>query len=623
LALHWAHRHADRFPDGQLFVDLRGYSPDGQPLDPAVAVRGFLEALGVEPGRLPTGLDAQAALYRSLVTGKRMLVVLDNAASADQLAPLLPGSPTCAVLVTSRRKLAALIDRYGARHLQLEILSQDDARALLAERLGRDVVAAAPEAADELIELCGRHPLALAITARHAATRHQVPLSEVTAELRDLGLDMLDDDDPTASLPALLSWSLRHLTEQQRAVFALLGIAPGPDIDLPAAASLAGLPEAQARKVLRALEDHSLLDRRPQGRYTMHDLVRAYAATTARDDLPESAPPAALGRVVDFYLHTAHVADRLLYPHREPIQLDPPATGSRALELSDQQTALAWLDTHHPHLLAAQHTAATHRRHQAVWQLAWTLTTLHQRGGHRQDELTVWQAAADAAAHVPGSAARVLALRRLGHAHAALGRHEQAVGHLRQALTLAEHHDDPKQQAHAHYDLAVALAFQEDHRQAAEHARHAVRLYRALDQPVWEAVALNHVGWSSAQFGEYDVAREHCQAALLLNRRHDHPDGEAGTLDSLGFIDHRTGRHDEAIRHYHQALTLYRTLGNATQAADTLENLGHPHAALGHHEQARAAWQEVLELYRQQGRDADAERVRRQLDDLDKTAGHE
>ncbi|NUT97869.1 MAG: tetratricopeptide repeat protein [Saccharothrix sp.] len=561
LALHWAHHHADRFPDGQLFVDLRGFSPDGDPLHPAEALRGFLDALGVDPGRVPTDLDARAALYRGLVAGKRVLVVLDNAATTDQVLPLLPGTPTCAVLVTGRTKLAALIDRHGARHVQLDVLSRPEARALLGERLGHGRVTAEPGATDDLVELCGRYPLALSITARHAATRARVPLAEFAAELRDLGLDVLDHDDPAASLPAVLSWSLRDLRPDLRQAFALVAIAPGPDIDLPAAAALTGLPEAGARRVLHALEDASLLDRHPHGRYAMHDLVRAYAATTARDELPDAVRRAALERVVDFYLHTAHTADRLLDPHRAPIRLDPPAPGVRPSPLPDNPAALAWLDGHHPHLVAAQHTAAAHHRHAAVWHLARGLTTLHWWRAHRHDEIALWQAAADAAPS-PAAAPRILAHRRLGNAHTRFGWHEQAVAHLHQALALAEHHHDPAQQARTHRDLAWAWQQRGDDRRALEHAHHALRLHRALAQPAGEADALNAVGWYAARLGDYDTARDHCRAALTLYRHHDDSAGEAATRYSLGYIEYRTGRHRQALHHYEQAargLLVHRT----------------------------------------------------------------
>jgi DNA-binding SARP family transcriptional activator len=621
LALHWAHRHADRYPDGQLFVDLRGFSPDSDPLTAQSALRGFLAALGADTDRLPADLDEQAALYRSLLAGKRVLVTLDNAASAEQVVPLLPGSPACTVLITGRRKLTSLIDRHGARHLQLGVLSPQEARALLVGRLGAARVAAEPGAVDELIERCGCYPLALSIAARRIHTQPHVPLAELTAELREAGLDALDDDDSAASLPAVLSWSSRGLTAEQRTLFALLAIAPGPDIDLPAAASLTGLPVTRTRRALRGLEDASLIDRHPRGRYRMHDLVRAYAGTTAQDDLPEPVRRAALDRVVDFYLHTALSTDRFLTPHRPPIRLAPPAPGTHSHPFAESAAALTWLDAHHPHLLAAQHTAAARDRHEAVWHLAWTLSSFHLRRGHHHDDLAAWRTAAAAVAHLPDPTVRTTVHRFLGRAHTEVGLHEQAVEHLHRSLALAEHHRDPTQQALTHHALARAWGQRGDHRRALRHARHAHDHCRTIDQPAWEADALNAVAWHAACLGDYDTAEDHCRTALALHRRHRHPHGEARTLDSLGYIAHHVGHHRRAVRHYHQALALRRSLGYTSEAADTLDHLGHPHSALGQHDQAREVWCQARELYRRQGRNADAERVQRQLDDLDENTG--
>ncbi|MBB5957181.1 tetratricopeptide (TPR) repeat protein/DNA-binding transcriptional ArsR family regulator [Saccharothrix tamanrassetensis] len=617
LALAWAHRHLDRFPDGQLFVDLRGFSPAGEPMESGVAVRGFLDALGVDPGRIPTDLDAQAALYRSLVAGRQMLVVLDNAATAGQVVPLLPGSPTCTVLVTGRHRLASLIDRYGARQLTLDVLTRAEARALLAARLGGHRAAAEPDAVDDLVDLCEGYPLALSITARNAATRPGVPLAEVAAELRELGLEMLDHDtDPAASLPTVLSWSLRRLTDQQRTLFGLLGIAPGTDTTLPAAVALTGLPPARARKDLSALEEASLVERRPRGRYVMHDLVRDYAATTAHD-LPNDVRETALARVIDFHLHTAHTADRLLDPHGPLLRPDPPAPGVHPLPLPDAASGMAWLDAEHATLLATQRAAGALGRHHVVWHLAWALDTFHIRRGHLHDALASWQAALDAAEHLPDPTTRSRTHRLLGHACSRLGLHEEATGHLNQALALAVRHRDSTEQLHNHRSLAFAWGARGDDWRALNHARHALDLQRTLDRPVREGEALNLAGWFAARLGEFDIARDHCHAALKLHRHHHNPTGEADTLDSLGFIAHRTGDHHQAVNHYHQALTLFRTLGNTYQVADTLDNIGHPHAALGQHDRARAAWREALELYRQQGRDTDAERLQHQLDNLD------
>ncbi|MFC0546181.1 AfsR/SARP family transcriptional regulator [Kutzneria chonburiensis] len=617
LALHWAHTHADRFPDGQLFVDLRGFSPDSEPLDPLTAARGFLDALGVDSAHVGGGLDEHTARYRSQIAGKRMLVVLDNAATADQVTPLLPGTSTCTVLITSRAVLTPLLSRHNARHLNLDVLTGAEARALLVQRLGQPRVTAEPNVVAEMIQLCGRYPLALTIMAGRAQALPDLPLTDFLAELRGSGLDALDDADPTASLPAVLSWSLRGLTDQQRTAFAVLGIAPGPDIGLPAAASLIGQDLPETRTVLRTLVEASLLHRKPHDRYAMHDLIRTYATTTAHHDLNEQQQEAALLRVCDFYARAADSAARVLSPHRRPLELGAPPPGVQDHSLPDDKAALAWSDTEHAALLAAQHIAADHGWHQLVWQLAWNLETYHDRQGHRHDRLAVWLAAAEATAPLPDPTAHILAQRRLGAAHAELGQRAEAFACLDQAIALAEHHHDTNQLAHTHHALARACEQWGESRRALGHATSALHHYRTLGQPVGEASACNLVGWFAAQQGDYDSARQHCLLALALHRRHQNLAGEAETLDSLGYIDHHTGRHRQAVDHYNQALALTRAIGYPAQGARTLEQLGHVHTALGEGKQAQAVWREALELYREQGRDSDAERVQRQLDQLD------
>jgi tetratricopeptide (TPR) repeat protein len=607
LALRWAHDHVDLFPDGQLFVDLRGFSPDGPPMSPAVAVRGFLDALGADPGRLPVDLHAQAALFRSTVAGRRVLIVLDNARDSAQVESLLPGSPTCAVLVTSRKVLNGLVATHGAHHLTLDVLTSVEAHDLLVRRLGAARVAAEPGAVAELVGFCRGFPLALGIIAGHAQARPHVPLAEFAVELRDLGLGALENDDPAASLPTVLSWSYDALTAEQRTTFGLLAVAPGPDIGLPAATSLTGLTPTRTRRMLRDLEDASLLGRDADGRYSMHDLIRRYAADTA------DQPDAALRRVVDFYLHTAHAAAALLDPHATPIPLAPAEPGCRPHHPSTGTEALVWFDAEHQALLATQHTATAQGRHQAAWHLAWTLTPFHDRRGHRHDNLAVWRVGLGAAARLDDPITRTLAHRFLGTANADLGRHDEAIGHLRQALSLAERHRDEVNQARIHRMLAQAWGQQDDNERALEHATRALALNRSVGEPVVQADGLNTVGWFAARLGDYDRAREHCQAALALHQLHDDPEGEASALDSLANIDYHTGHHRESIEHYRRALALFRDIDNTFQVADVLDGLGHPHAALGEHDEARAAWEDALGMYLMQGRDDDEERVRRQL----------
>ncbi|MGC0344232.1 ATP-binding protein [Streptomyces sp. SLBN-8D4] len=610
LALHWAHRNADRFPDGQLFVDLRGFSPDSDPMDPAVAVRGFLDALGVEPDRIPAAPHAQAALFRSLVANKRMLLVLDNAADTAQITPLLPGGDRCTVAVTSRNRLSGLITGHGAHHVSLDTLTDTEARALLAARLGTARIDAEPVAVGELVQLCGGFPLALSIIAGRAHTNPHLLLAELADELRDDALGVLDDADPAASLPAVLSLSHRALSDDEAEVLGLLAIAPGPDIGLSAAGSLTGLGRSRTRSLLRRLEQASLISLDATGRYRMHDLIRRYATTADMAD--DDTRTAALLRVLDFYTHTAHAAAHLLDSHREPIELAPPVPACHPQILTDIPAAMDWFEAEHRNLLAAQRTCAARALNDTAWKLAWALNDFHYRRGHRHDQLAVWQIAVDSASQLPDLGAQILTHRLLGRAHVVLGHHQEAIDALNQALALSEQQNDRALQAQAHYTLA---SIQPDGRQALDHARHARDLYRGLDQPIAEANALNAVGWYAALLGDHDeTAREHCQAALALFQHHRDVAGQAQTLDSLGYIDHHSGHHHDAIQHYLQAISLYRELDNTFDTAETLDRLGYPHAALGQHDQARVVWREARDLYRQQGRDQEAERMERQLD---------
>jgi DNA-binding SARP family transcriptional activator/tetratricopeptide (TPR) repeat protein len=617
LALAWAHQHLDRFPDGQLFVDLHCFSPDSEPMAPAVAVRGFLDALGVDPSRIPADPHAQTGLFRSLVADKRMLLVLDNATDAEQVSPLLPGEGSCTVVVTSRRTLTGVITRHGAHHLTLDTLRDTEARALLIRRLGTARLAAEPEAAAELVELCGGLPLALGLIAGRAHAHPDVSLAELAAGLRELGVEALEDQDPAACLPTVLSWSYRALSTQQQQVFGLLGIAPGPDIGLPATASLTALSPTEAAKMLRGLQEASLLSRDTHGRYSMHDLIRRYATDTAHQQLPEDMRTAGLRRVVNFYLHTAYQGSRLLDQRHPPIDLDPLPPGCVPHPLPDVTAALIWFGTEHPNLRAAQHTATTHTWHHSAWLLAWSLTSFHHRQGHFHGQLAMWRAALDSAAHLPDPAARIRTHRQLGYAYADLGHHEEAIEHLNQALSLAEHHHYSTEQALTHRAISWTWERRGDLKQALDHDTRALAVFRAQNQPVWEAVTLNDVGWDAARLGDYETARTHCQAALTLHQRLHNSNGQASTLDSLGYIAHHTGDHHRAIRYFHQALTLFRGLGHTYMVADSLDRLGHPHYALGQYGDARTVWQEAVRLYREQGRDDDSARVQRQLDDLD------
>ena len=386
LAVHWAHQVADRFPDGQLYVDLRGYDPSGEPLTPAEAARVFLDALAVPPERIPQGLDARTGLFRSLLAGRRMLIVLDNARDAAQVRPLLPGTPGCRVLVTSRRQLTSLAAAEGARLISLDVLTDGEARQLLARHLGSGRVAAEPEAATDLTRLCARLPLALAIAAARAADRERVSIAAVAAELGDMTnrLDALDTGDAATSMRSVISCSYRNLPAVAAKMFRALALHPGPDISLPAAASLAAVEVKETRHTLRDLVRASLLSEHAPGRFAFHDLLRAYAMEQARTD-GETDRRAALNRVLDYYLNTAHAADQLLNPSRDPLHLGKPMPGVFLEEPVGYAEALSWFEAEHHVLLAAVSHAAAAGLDRHAWQLAWALESFLDRRGHWQD----------------------------------------------------------------------------------------------------------------------------------------------------------------------------------------------------------------------------------------------
>jgi DNA-binding SARP family transcriptional activator/tetratricopeptide (TPR) repeat protein len=613
LAMHWAHQHLDRFPDGQLYVNLRGFDPSGQALAPDAALRGLLAALGVDTAALPADLAVLAATYRDALAGKRILLVLDNAADLAQVTPLLPGSPTCTVLVTSRRQLTGLVAAHGAVPLDLDVLSGTDARELLVRRLGVDRVDAEPDAVACVIECCGGLPLALGVVAARAATRPRLPLASLAAELREAAhdrtarLDALDGGDLTTDVRAVLSWSVHRLDAEAVRVFGLLGVAPGPDVSLAAAAALTALPVARVRAVLRRLDDAYLVQQHVPGRFRMHDLIRLFAAEqSTADDEP------ALRGLVDFLLRTAYAGERLLYPYRPPIDIAAPVDAPPA----DAAGVQTWFDAEHPCLLAAQRLAAQHRWHREVWQLAWTLDTYHRRRGHLRDQVTVWTAALAAAEHLADHAVRARAHRVLGHTHTYLGEHDKAMEHLGHALTLAEEHDDLAGQAETQRALAWSWVRQGDDRRALVHATVALRLCRAQEHPLDGAPELNMVGWLHARLGDHDEARRHCEAALALHREHRNREGEAEALGSLGFLAHHVGRHDEALAHYRQALAVCRELGHTRGAAELLGRLGEVLTDAGRTDEARECLRQSLELYQSQHSTVDVARVRGQLDAL-------
>jgi DNA-binding SARP family transcriptional activator/tetratricopeptide (TPR) repeat protein len=606
LAVHWAHRVADRFPDGQLYVNLRGFDPSGSPAEPAETVRGFLDALAVPPRQLPAGPDAQAGLYRSLLAGRRMLVLLDNARDADQVVPLLPGAPGCLVLVTSRDRLAGLVAVVGAQPLALDLLDRDEAVRLLARRLGHDRVTAEPDATGDLIARCAGLPLALAIVAARAATHPELPLAALAGQLREArdGLDGFDGGDTATDLRAVLSWSYHALSAPAARLFRLLGLHPGPDAGTAAAASLAGVTVARARALLAGLTRAHLVAEHTPGRYTLHDLLRAYAAELAHNSDRDRDRQAAVHRTLDHYLHTARDADLLLYPHGEPIALDPPRPGVAPERLTGPDQAMTWFTAERPVLLAVMQQASRAGFHHHTCRLAWTLDVFLQRRGHWHDRAATQRAALEAAERLGDRAAQARSHRHLGFADADLGRYDDAQRHLGRALELSEAADDLAGQAWAHYHRNLVHGLQDRDADALEEAQRALDLFRAAGDRAGQASALTDVGWYHGRLGNHRQALASCGQALALHQELGNRAYQAHTWSCLGDTHQQLGDRPQAVDCYRRALALFRELGDRYGEAGILAHLGELHHGAGDPDAARDAWRQARAI----------------LDDLDQPA---
>ncbi|MFF4658477.1 BTAD domain-containing putative transcriptional regulator [Streptomyces sp. NPDC001381] len=617
LAVHWAHRVADRFPDGQLYVNLRGFDPSGAVMDPAEAVRGFLDALGVPSDRVPHGPDAQAALYRSVLAGRRVLVLLDNARDTEQIKPLLPGAPGCLTIVTSRDELPGLVAAHGARTVTLRPFDEDQTRAFLVRRLGAERVAAEPGAADEIGALCAGLPLALACVAARAAAHPHFRLSAVAAELREAhgSLDAFARADASVDVSTVFSWSTRAVSPDAARLFRLLALHPGPDLALPAAAALAGLPARRTRRLLAELTGLHLVTEHSPARYTFHDLLRAHAGELVHDHETVTDRRAALDRLHHHYLRTAHTADRLLAPNADPLHPPPAPEGAQPVPLADDERALAWLTAEHAVLLAVVATAAASgqpRQERLACHLAWSLEPFFDRRGHWHDGLTAQRTALDAARRLADPVLVARALRGLGRIEGRLGLHTRAVPRLERALRLFTELGDDTGRAHTHRSLGWECDQQGDLPGALRHNQLALGLFRALGDHAAQASVLNSVGWYHALLGEYREALTHCFEALRMLQDLGDRYGQAVTWDSIAYAHQRLGRHPHALLGYRNALALLRDLGVPYVEAEILSRVGDTQLAMGDATAARAAWEEALTLLRALNH-PDAERMAARL----------
>jgi len=525
--------------------------------------------------------------------------VLDNARDPAQVRPLLPATPTAMVLITSRSELAGLAASDGARTLSLDVLSGSEAYQLIAGRLGEPRLAAEPEAADELIGLCARLPLALAITAARAVAHPGFTLGALAAELRDARgrLDALSTGEDATDVRAVLSWSYQCLQPPAARMFRLLGLHPGPEITAAAAASLAGAGLAETRRVLRELARCHLLAEPSAGRFAFHDLLRAYAAEQASVLDSEDDRRAATGRMLDHYLHSARSADLQLNPLREPItRIPPPRPGVTPETMGSRQRALAWFEAELQVLVATVNLAAETGFDVHAWQLGWAMVDFLDTRGHWREWAATQRRAVEAATRSGDAAGQAAAKRLLACACARLGDYDEARVHLADCLGLYRQLGDGSGEARAHQSLSWIAERQSAHADALGHSEQALLLFRAAGNRPGQASALNSVGWCHALLGDPEQARRYCRQALALNQELCDAGGEAHTWDSLGYAERKLGHLATAATCYQHALRLFREVGARYNEADTLANIGDTRLESGNQAQARAAWQKALAI---------------------------
>ncbi|GIE95443.1 ATP-binding protein [Paractinoplanes rishiriensis] len=598
LAVRWAHRRRKRFPDGQLYLDLRGYDPD-RPVDPGEALTRLLSALGVPMDEIPVGLDERAAAYRTRLANRRMLVLLDNAGTVEQARPLLPGAGRCVVLVTSRDSMPGLVAREGAHRLVLDPLPGADATALL-RRLVGPRVDTEPAAAAELVSRCAGLPLALRIAAELAAGRPDGSLAALVAELSDRRrLGLLDPGgDPRSAVTTVFSWSVRALTEPAARTFRLLGLHPGPHFDVHAVAATARLDLAHARRILRELTRAHLIHRVGAERYGIHDLLHAYAAHLATDAGDHTGP--ALDRLRRHYLSMATAATDTLYPEqavRRPRTAPPPPS---APDVTTPDAARAWLDAERASLVATVLQCAAQGRADQAVRLSSTLFRYLQ-GGHYTDALTVGECASDAARRAGDPAGEASAQLGIGTVYHRLGRLDEATTRLHRALTLFRDVGDLLGEARALSNLGEVEARHGFYPEAADYQLRALALHEQVGDRSGVAGALTNLGEIRERLGDFSAAAAYQQRALALFREIGEPDGEASALNGLGEASRHAGYPADAATHHSAALSVATGANLPDEQARAHAGLGRAHHDLGFAVFAWDHYQRALAGYRDLG----------------------
>jgi tetratricopeptide (TPR) repeat protein len=598
LAVRWAHRVRERFPDGELFVDLRGY--DAQPpVTPDDALSAFLRALDVAPEKIPVDTQARAAMYRSLLNRRHMLIVLDNAASAAQVRPLLPGTPTCVVVVTSRSRLSGLAIRNGAGLVTLDVLSPDEALLLLRRIVGAERVDADPAAARRLVHLCGRLPLAIRIAGERIGSYPDTPLAEFLLDLEDerARIDALSgDEDDDSAVRSVFSWSYKALREPAARVFRLLGLHAGPHFGTGVVAALSGTSVSAARRQLEQLAGAHLVMCVTRDRYRFHDLLRAYAADLAESDEPAGERELAAGRGLAWYLYGVDATDRVFAPSRRRVPLDLPAPTQPRPAFDSLGAALRWCETEHANLVAAVRQAGEWELDTTAWQLTAVLGEYLFQRKHWADMITTHRIGLDAARRIRDRVGEAWMLTNLGPAHLESEQFGDAVACCEQALAILREIGDRIIEGIALTNLGIALAGLGRLPEAIERQRQALAIHRETGDQWGEAWAMTCLGRALADGTRFGEAADCYRDALRLHDLVGNKWANGSTWTDLGVAHLRSTRFDEATDALTRAIAIHDEADNHWGKATALTTLGDALREGGHLDEAREKWRLALEI---------------------------
>lgn len=597
FAVHWAHRVRERFPDGDLYIDLRGYN-SLPPVTPDDALSTFLRALDVAAEKIPVDTHSRASMYRSLLDRRRMLIVLDNATTAAQVRPLLPGSPTCVVVVTSRSRLSGLTIRNGAGLVTLDVLSSDEALQLSRRIIGEERVDADLASVRRLVRLCGHLPLAIRIVGERIRSYPDDPLAEFIVDLEDerARIDALsDDEDEDSAVRSVFSWSYKALQPSTARMFRLLGLHAGTEFGTDVAAALTDSTPAEARRLLEQLASAHLVMRVRRDRYRFHDLLRVYAADVAESDEPEEERDRAVGRALAWYLHAVEATDRVFAPSRKRVALDLPRPAHPRRPLASFGDALTWCDAEHANLVAAMRQAGDHR-FGATWQLAAVLGEYLFQRKHWADMITTHRIGLDAARRAGDRVGAAWMLTNLGSAHTETEQFGDAVDCCEEALEILREIGDRTVEGIALTNLGLALAGLGRLPEAIDRQRQALTVHRETGSQWGEAWAMTCLGRALAGLARFDEATACYQDALRLHDLAGNKWANGSTLTDLGTSLMHLSRIEEAADTFTRAITVHDEAGNLWGKATALVLLGD---ALHRNDQladAREQWEQALEI---------------------------